>query len=120
MAIYMNYEGIKGDTTLMNARKTFEIATMGGARSLHQGNVIGSLEVGKSADIVLLDLSGAHAIPFYDCYNHLTYAARAGDVRDVFVDGRLVVEKRKVLSIDMQKLRSKVDSAVAEMLGSAK
>ena len=109
-------KGLKGDTTLMTAKDTFDLATVGGARALHQENAIGSLAPGMKADIVLLDLANVSALPFYDPYHHIVYSARSGHVRDVFVDGRQIVKSGEVLSVDMEKLRHKVLSTVSEVL----
>src|SRR5487761_389443 len=109
-------KGLTGDTTLMSAKDTFDLATVGGAIALHQGDEIGGLAPGMKADIVLLDLRNVSALPFYDPYHHIVYSARSGDVRDVFVDGRQLVKNRQVLSVDMEKLRQKVTSSVSEIL----
>ncbi len=109
-------KGLKGDTTLMSAKDTLDLATLGGARALHEEKEIGCLAQGMRGDIVLLDLSKISALPFYDPYHHIVYSARAGDVRDVFVDGRQIVKNREALSVDLDKLRQKVDSAVYEIL----
>ncbi|MGI0078128.1 MAG: amidohydrolase family protein [Nitrososphaerales archaeon] len=111
-------KGLKGDTTLMSAKDTFDLATVGGARALHQENEIGGLAPGMKADIVLLDLTSVSALPFYDPYHHIVYSARSGDVRDVFVDGRQIVKNRQILSVDLEKLRQKVISSVPEILES--
>jgi 5-methylthioadenosine/S-adenosylhomocysteine deaminase len=110
-------KGINGDTTVMHAKETFDLGTMGGARVLHQEKEIGGLAPGMKADLVLLDLGTISSMPFYDPYHHIVYSARSGDVRDVFVDGRQIVKDRKIQTVDMEKLGQKVTSAVSEILG---
>jgi 5-methylthioadenosine/S-adenosylhomocysteine deaminase len=105
-------KGLQNDTTLMNSRQTFEIATLGGATSLGQRSEIGSIAPGKRADIVTVNLSNAHSFPFYEPYSHLIFTARAHDVRDVIVDGRLLVRNRRLLTVDIDELQKRIDERV--------
>jgi cytosine/adenosine deaminase-related metal-dependent hydrolase len=78
--------------TAIAAADVFEMATLGGARGLGLDADIGSIEIGKFADLAILDLRRAHAYGPDDVYTQLVYSARSGDVRHVFVGGRPVVE----------------------------
>ena len=80
----------------------FEMATMGGARALDLDTDLGSVELGKYADLVVLDLRGPHAAGSGDVYTQLVYSARASDVRHVFVGGRQLVQDGKLLALDEQ------------------
>ena len=83
------------------ADQVLEMATIGGARALQVGSEIGSLEAGKKADIILVDLSKAHMRPINNVVNNLVYSASAAsDVETVIVDGRLVVEDHELLTMD--------------------
>ena len=95
-----------GDRTAMPARSVVEMATVGGARALGMGDRIGSLEVGKRADIAIIDATGAHMTPLYDPYSALVYAASAADTRHVIVDGRIVVEDRRLLTADAAAIKT--------------
>jgi cytosine/adenosine deaminase-related metal-dependent hydrolase len=76
----------------MPAAQVLELATLGGARALGLEREIGSIEVGKKADLTVLDLSGPHAQPASaDVVSRIVYSARAADVRHVIVDGKIVV-----------------------------
>ena len=97
---------IAGDRTAMPARDMVAMATIGGARALGLADRIGSLEPGKRADIVLVDATGAHMTPLHDPYAALVYAAHAGDVRTVVVDGRIVVEDRRLLTADADAIKA--------------
>ncbi|HZW56329.1 MAG TPA: amidohydrolase [Nitrososphaerales archaeon] len=108
-------KGVQGDTTLMSARQTFEISTLGGARSMHQSDQIGSLAVGKRADLVILDLSAPHSQPFYDPYSHLLFSAKSQDVRDVLVDGRILAGNRKLLFLDTEVLQNEISRRIGEL-----
>ena len=99
---------VRGDPTAITARQALTAATMGSARALNLGEAIGSLEAGKKADLVILKLTGASAIPFYDPYSMAVYSLDGDDVDTVIVDGKVVVEGGNLLTIDRQELGAKV------------
>ena len=68
---------------------------------------IGSLEVGKKADIIILDLNRPHLQPVYNIVSHLVYSATGADVRDVIIDGKLVMENRKLLTLNEEEVLDK-------------
>lgn len=90
----------KLDSTVMNADTVLRMATIDGARTLGLDHLIGSLETGKQADLIVMDLNQPHLTPIYHLPSHLVYAARASDVRDVMVAGRWVVRERRLMTID--------------------
>ncbi len=90
-------------TTALPAREVVRLATAGGARALGIDGEVGSLEVGKRADVIVVDLTGPHAEPGGDVHSRLAYAAQSRDVRHVMVDGRLVVRDRQVLTVDEER-----------------
>ncbi|MGD9023111.1 MAG: amidohydrolase [Deltaproteobacteria bacterium] len=90
------------DPTVMNAREVLSLATRGGAEAIGLGRQIGSLEVGKRADIIIVDTNKPHLTPLYDPVSHLVYAARGSDVRDVIIDGRQVVRNRRLLTFNLE------------------
>jgi cytosine/adenosine deaminase-related metal-dependent hydrolase len=104
--------------TAMPAFETFALATLGGARAIGQLDRVGSLEVGKRADIVAIDLSGAHTSPatVKNVYSQLVYAARSTDVRLTMVDGRVLYRDGKVLSLDEQAVLAEVPVALTRVL----
>ena len=82
----------------MPAYKALELGTIGGARALGMDDEIGSLEVGKKADVILVDLGRVHMRPINNLVNNLVYCASAShDVETVLVDGKIVVEDHKLL-----------------------
>jgi len=91
-----------GDPTVASAAEVLEAATLGGARALGLSDRIGSLEVGKRADLVVVSREAPHQRPLYDPVSHLVYVTRAADVRDVVIEGRVVVRDRDVLTLDVQ------------------
>lgn len=90
------------DPTVLPAYQVLEMGTIGGARALGMDNEIGSLEVGKKADVILVDLAAAHMRPINNIVNNLVYCTNSSDVETVIVDGKVVVEEHKLLSLDEQ------------------
>lgn len=88
------------DPTVLDAHTALELATIRGARALDLDREIGSLEIGKRADLVLVRTAGAHQQPYHDPYSLLVYSTKASDVTTVVVDGRVVVADGKVLTLD--------------------
>jgi 5-methylthioadenosine/S-adenosylhomocysteine deaminase len=85
---------------VLEASNVLRMATLGGARALGLDSEIGSLEVGKRADVAVVDLSGLHTSPDADVVSSLVYAAEASDVQSVVIDGRLVMQNRELLTVD--------------------
>ena len=102
-----------GDTTLCSAVQVAEMATNGGAAALGLSQVLGSLEPGKKADLIVIDLNQPHLTPMYEPCSHLVYAARGADVRDVIIDGSIVMRERQLLEIDEQEVMVKVREIAA-------
>lgn len=93
------------DPTTLPARQALAMATRLGASALHLEHLIGSLEVGKRADLTLIDTSGLHNQPHFSHdpeapYSRLVYAAKSSDVTDVMVEGRWLMQDRLLLTID--------------------
>jgi 5-methylthioadenosine/S-adenosylhomocysteine deaminase len=92
------------DPTVLDAFTVFKMATLSGARALGMGDRIGSLEVGKKADVIVVDTHKPHLTPMYNPYSHLVYAAKGSDVSHCLINGKLVMEDRKVLTLDLQEV----------------
>jgi 5-methylthioadenosine/S-adenosylhomocysteine deaminase len=88
------------DPKVLTAAQAFEMATIRGARALHLEKIIGSIETGKRADLVIVDFDDLNQTPFYNVYSHLVYATKADDVRTVIIDGRIVMRDRRLLTLD--------------------
>jgi 5-methylthioadenosine/S-adenosylhomocysteine deaminase len=84
----------------LGAEAVVEMATIEGARAIHMGREIGSLEAGKKADLILVGLDAPHAVPMYDIYSQLAYALKASDVETVVIGGRVVMRNRRLLTVD--------------------
>jgi 5-methylthioadenosine/S-adenosylhomocysteine deaminase len=90
------------DPTALPALQALSLATTGGARVLGLDGQVGRLAPGYKADLIVLDVDQPHLTPLYDPFSHLVYAARGADVATVMVDGRLLVENRRLLAVDVE------------------
>jgi 5-methylthioadenosine/S-adenosylhomocysteine deaminase len=88
------------DPRALGAKGALEMATIEGARALHMENEIGSLEVGKKADFVVLSLNAPNAVPMYDVYSQIVYALKGSDIETVVVGGKTLLKDGKVLTVD--------------------
>ena len=95
------------DPTVLSARQVLEMATMGGARALRMDLEIGSLEGGKRADLILVRMDRPHQTPLYNVYSQLVYATKASDVETVIINGQIVMENRRVLTVDERAVLAK-------------
>jgi len=93
------------DPTVVSAQEAFAMATINGARALGMEKEVGSIETGKKGDIVLVDLDGFHQIPNYNIYSTLIYATGSGDVRTVVINGQVVMEDRRLLTLDENQIK---------------
>jgi len=98
------HKAVRLDPTVMSAETTLRCGTMAGAEALGARHLIGSLEAGKKADLIVLDLDQPHLTPIYNVVSHLIYAVRGNDVIHSMIDGRLVMKNRELLSIDEQRI----------------
>jgi 5-methylthioadenosine/S-adenosylhomocysteine deaminase len=89
------------DTTVMDALTVLRMATIQGAAALGLDALTGSLEVGKKADVIIVDTAKPHLTPMYNPYSHLVYAARGNDVSHVLINGRIVMEERRLVALDL-------------------
>jgi cytosine/adenosine deaminase-related metal-dependent hydrolase len=93
------------------APEVVRMATMGGAAALGLADSIGSLEVGKRADVIAVDITALHTVPTGSPWSAIAYAAQACDVRHVTVDGRVVVRDRALQTLDVGVVRDRARAA---------
>jgi len=94
-------KGVTQDATTLPARKVVEMATLGGARALGLEAVIGSLEIGKSADIIAVGVASPELSPIFDPYSHLVYSAGRADVTHAWVAGECILDDRQLTHCDL-------------------
>jgi 5-methylthioadenosine/S-adenosylhomocysteine deaminase len=89
-----------GDPKVISAQEAFELATIRGAQALHLEKEIGSLEMGKRADLLVINRDTLNQIPLYNVYSDLVYATKAADVETVVINGRVVMRNRRLLTLN--------------------
>jgi 5-methylthioadenosine/S-adenosylhomocysteine deaminase len=112
------HKGVQGDATVLPAAQVVRAATLGGATALGLGDSIGSIEVGKQADLIGVDLSRVHTQPVYDPNSALVYAAGRDDVRHVWVAGKEVLADGVMTRVDEAEVTQSLMSLRLEVLAS--
>jgi 5-methylthioadenosine/S-adenosylhomocysteine deaminase len=102
------------------ASAALEMATIRGARALGMEKEIGSLEIGKRADIILVRTDRPNAVPMYDPISQMVYALKAEDVRDVMVNGKPVVSDGRILTLNSAQILQKAVEYGAKISASLK
>ena len=103
------------DPRAVPARMALEMATIDGARALGMDKEIGSLEVGKRADLISVSMNAPRQTPMYDPVSHLVYVTRGDDVRTTIVNGRILMRDRKVLTLDEAAVLSEARAMAAKV-----
>jgi len=98
------HKGVSGNPTLLPAERVLRMATIDGAKALLWEREIGSIEVGKDADLVIIDFRKPHLSPVFNEISHVVYSAKASDVDTVLVKGRVLMENRKVTTVDVDRV----------------
>jgi 5-methylthioadenosine/S-adenosylhomocysteine deaminase len=109
-----------GDPTALPAATVLEMATLGGARALGREDELGSLAVGKRADLIVVGTSEPRLHPLYDPVSHLVYVAKGADVRHVVVEGRLIMRDRRVLTLDQSAVLAEAERLKADVAKSVR
>ncbi|KNF09196.1 5-methylthioadenosine/S-adenosylhomocysteine deaminase MtaD [Gottschalkia purinilytica] len=97
-------KGINTDPTSVPASTAIKMATINGAKGIGLESEIGSIEINKKADIILIDLNKPHLYPRYNLMSSLAYSVQASDVDTVIVDGKILMENRELKTIDIEKV----------------
>jgi len=100
---------------VLPAATVLSMATIGGATAIGLGDSIGSLEVGKRADIIQVAIDSVHQIPMYDVISHLVYVTDHQDVTSVVVDGRILMNEGEVLTIDTERVAVEVNALAVQI-----
>jgi len=103
------HKGIARNPTILPAEQVLEMATMEGAKALSWENEIGSIEIGKKADLAIINLKNPHLCPLYNETSHLVYAVRASDVDMVIINGKIAMERRKLTTLNIEKVMEDVE-----------
>jgi 5-methylthioadenosine/S-adenosylhomocysteine deaminase len=101
------------DPTALDAVTVLKMATCEGAKALGFGDLTGSLELGKKADIIIVDTRKPHLTPLYNPYSHLVYSAGGADVSHSIINGRLVMEDRRLLTLNLEDILDRATEKAA-------
>lgn len=108
---------VNNDATSLPAETAVKMSTINGAKALGVEKDLGSLEVGKKADIILIDLKKPHLCPLNNPLSALCYSAQSSDVHTVMVDGKILMENYELKTIDIEKAMHEADEAARKLIG---
>lgn len=120
MRMFANFhKTIEQDRSLFSAKEILQLATIGGAKVLGLDRIIGSIEVGKKADLTLIETESINMFPIFDYYSALVYSANASNVSDVWVNGSHLVQNKHLIQQDIKQLRSHLLANMAQFIEEA-
>lgn len=105
------HKGIHRNPAVMNAQQVLEMATLSGAKALCIDKEVGSIKVGKRADIAILNFKKPHLCPLHNEVSHLVYAAKPSDVETVIINGKLVMENRELKTVNVEDVMQRAEKA---------
>ncbi|MGQ9538783.1 MAG: amidohydrolase [Candidatus Bathycorpusculaceae bacterium] len=110
------HKGVNKNPAIMAASQVLDMATLSGAKALCWDNEIGSIEVGKKADLAIVNFAKPHLRPIYNEVSHLVYAAKSADVETVLINGRMVMENRQLTTLKIEKVMEMAEKAKTRLL----
>ncbi len=105
------HKGVNQNPTLLPAEEVLEMATIRGAEALSWEEEIGSIEINKKADLAIIDFRKPHLCPLYHEASHLVYAAKAADVETVIINGKIVMENRRLQTLNIERVMRTAEKA---------
>jgi 5-methylthioadenosine/S-adenosylhomocysteine deaminase len=111
----MVQKGVTGDPTVLPAEQVFAMLTINGARALGLADRLGSIEVGKLADLAVLDLDAPNLTPCYDLYSHLIYAAQPANLCHTMINGQMLMQDGRCLTLDEEQVKDEVREIAAQV-----
>jgi 5-methylthioadenosine/S-adenosylhomocysteine deaminase len=109
-------KGVNLDAVSVSALEAIEMATINGAKALGWDKEIGSIEVGKKADIILLDLDKPHFYPRHNLVSAISYSAHGSDVDTVMVDGKIIMENREIKTLDVELIKYMTEKLAKDLI----
>ncbi|NYB27156.1 MAG: amidohydrolase family protein [Methanobacteriaceae archaeon] len=104
------------DPTVLKADDVFKMATIGGATALGLSDELGTIKVGKKADLILVNMKAPHLAPYRHPISHLVYAANGGDVDTVICNGQILMKGRELLTLDEKAVLEEAEEAARDLL----
>lgn len=109
-------KAVNMDAVSIPAKTAVEMATINGAKALLWSEEIGSIEVGKKADLILIDIDKPHLYPHHNIISSLAYSAQGSDVDTVIVDGKIIMENREIKTLDVEKIKYNVGKVAKNLI----
>jgi len=107
------------DPTVLSAYEVLKMATVNGAKALGIADTVGSLEVGKKADIILIDFNKPHLKPLHDIFASIVYSVKGSDVDTVIVGGRILMEKRRIKTLNEASIIRQAEKSISTLLSNS-
>lgn len=119
--LFANFHKVANkDRTIFPSNEIVKLGTIDGAKVLNKEKEIGSIEIGKKADLVILETKSPNMFPIFDIYSTLVYSANAGNIDTVFVNGKCLVKDKKLLGIDFEKIKQELKEEMKNFAKKAK
>ena len=119
--LFANFHKLENkDRSIFPAKDIVKLGTIMGAKVLNKENEIGSIEVGKKADLVIIETKSVNMFPIFDPYSALVYSANSSNVDTVFVNGKCVVKNKKLLNFDLETIRNDLKNNMKQFEKKAK
>ena len=109
-------KAVNKDAVSVPAIDALKMATINGAKALDWNEDIGSIEIGKKADIILIDINKPHLYPIHNIISLLAYSAQGSDVDTVIVDGKILMENREMKTVDMEKIMYNTEKIAKDLV----
>jgi 5-methylthioadenosine/S-adenosylhomocysteine deaminase len=109
-----------GDPKAVTAYEALEMATIRGARALHIADKVGSIETGKFADVIVVDMDSLHQTPMFNVFSHLVYTTKAADVRSVVINGKIVMRDRRLMTLNESVIKKDANAYRIKIIDSLK
>jgi 5-methylthioadenosine/S-adenosylhomocysteine deaminase len=104
------HKAVSRDATVVDSKTALLMATQNGADVIGLGDTVGSIAVGKKADLVMANLNKPHLSPMYDIYSHVTYCMHPSDIVTVMVNGKILIDHGTPTTLDESEVLSKASS----------
>jgi len=104
------------DPTVLPAEEILKLGTIGGAKAMRWDDEIGTLEVGKKADLILVDINKPHFAPWNNTVSDLVYSAQGSDVKTTIVNGKVLMKNYEVLTMDVEKIMAETSRIARNVL----
>lgn len=119
--LFANFHKLENkDRSIFPAKEIIKLGTIMGAKVLNKDKEIGSIEIGKKADLVIIETESVNMFPVFDPYSAIVYSANASNVDTVFVNGKCLVKNKKLVNVDLQNIKNDLKNNMSQFEKKAK